>query len=205
MNEFEHSTRINALLAKLKAKEPKAREELIAHSLDRLQRLSRKMFRKHPNLCTLEETDDITQKLVIRLHKMLDGLVPEDTASYFKLASQNLRWVLQDLARSSIARNQIKNSGDMSTSVKRNELLNSKDRDGGPSSYAEWTEFYEKIDLLPEENKQLFDLLWFQGLSQDEAAKFLDIPLRTLARRWMTTRILIRTLINNQTPEHGDN
>ena len=122
MNEFEHSTRINALLAKLKAKEPKAREELIAHSLDRLQRLSRKMFRKHPNLCTLEETDDITQKLVIRLHKMLDGLVPEDTASYFKLASQNLRWVLQDLARSSIARNQIKNSGDMSTSIKRNEL-----------------------------------------------------------------------------------
>ena len=39
MNEFEHSTRINALLAKLKAKEPKAREELIAHSLVRLQRL----------------------------------------------------------------------------------------------------------------------------------------------------------------------
>ena len=59
MNEFEHSTRINALLAKLKAKEPKVREELIAHSLERLQRLSRKMFRKHPNLCTLEETDDI--------------------------------------------------------------------------------------------------------------------------------------------------
>ena len=56
MNEFEHSTRINVLLAKLKAKEPKAREELIAHSLERLQRLSRKMFRKHPNLCTLEES-----------------------------------------------------------------------------------------------------------------------------------------------------
>lgn len=59
MNEFEHSTRINNLLAQVKAKEPKARKELIAHSLDRLQRLSRKMFRKHANLCTLEQTDDI--------------------------------------------------------------------------------------------------------------------------------------------------
>ncbi len=39
MNEFEHSTRINALLAKLKAKEPKAREELIAHILEWLQGL----------------------------------------------------------------------------------------------------------------------------------------------------------------------
>jgi RNA polymerase sigma factor (sigma-70 family) len=202
MNEFEHSTRINNLLAQVKAREPKAREELIAHSLERLQRLSRKMFRKYPNLCTLEQTDDIVQKLVIKLHKMLDELVPEDTAGYFKLASQNLRWVLQDLARSNIAKN--KNSGDMSTSVKRNELLNTKDPDGGPSSYAEWSEFYEKIELLPEENKQLFDLLWFQGLSQVEAAKFLKIPLRTLRRRWMITRILIRTLIKNQPPEHGD-
>lgn len=204
MNEFEHSTLINALLAKIKTKESKAREELIAHSLDRLQRLSRKMFRKHPNLCTLEQTDDIVQKLVIKLHKMLDDLIPEDTASYFKLASQNLRWVLLDLARSSLARNKAKNSGDMSTSVKNNKLLNTKDPDGGPSNYAEWTEFYEKIELLPDEHKQLFNLLWFQGLSQADAAKFLDIPLRTLARKWMTTRILIRTLLNDETPEHGD-
>jgi hypothetical protein len=32
----------------------------------------------------------------------------------------------------------------------------------------------------------------------------LKIPLRTLRRRWMITRILIRTLIKNQPPEHGD-
>lgn len=202
MNEFEHSTRINNLLAQVKAKEPKAREELIAHSLDRLQRLSRKMFRKHANLCTLEQTDDIVQKLVIKLHKMLDDLFPENTSSYFKLASQNLRWVLQDLARSSIAKHQ--SFGEMSTSVKRNELLNTKDPDGGPSNYAEWSEFYEKIELLPDENKELFDLLWFQGLSQVDAAMFLNIPLRTLRRKWMITRILIRTLIKNEPPEHGD-
>ncbi len=204
MNEFEHSTNINCLLAKIAAKEPKAKEELIAHSLDRLRKLSRKMFRKHPNLCTLEETDDIVQKLVIRIHKTLENLQPEDTASYFKLASQNLRWVLQDLARSSIARNKAKNSGDMSTSTRRGELLNTKDPDGGPSNYAEWTDFYEKINLLPDENKQIFDFLWFQGLSQTEAATVLKIPLRTLSRKWMVTRILIRTLLNDQTPECGD-
>lgn len=204
MNEFEHSTRINNLLAQVKAKEPKAREELISHSLERLQRLSRKMFRKHPILCNLEQTDDIVQKLVIKLHKILDDLTPEDTSSYFKLASQNIRWILLDLARSGEARHQSKNSDERITLIQKEELLNTKDLNSGPASYAEWTEFYEKLEGLPEENKQLFDLLWFQGLSQADAAKFLGIPLRTLVRKWMTTRIMIQTLFKNQTPEHGE-
>lgn len=68
---FDHSTNIGNLLYRVKSKEPKAKEELIAHSLEHLEKLSRRMFRKYPNLRTLEETDDIVQKLVMRLHKML--------------------------------------------------------------------------------------------------------------------------------------
>ena len=204
MKSFDHSTNIDNLLKRVKKQEPKAKEELISHSLERLEKLSRRMFRKYPNLRTLEETGDIVQKLVIRLHKMLSELVPEDTKSYFRLASQNLRWVLNDLARSSAAKYRPKNSGDLSSSTARNELLNTKDKAGGPASFAEWADFYEKIENLPDENRQILDLLWFQGLSQEEASQILKIPLRTLARKWMVTRVLIKSLLNNQFPEHGD-
>lgn len=204
MNAYEHSTNIDRLLSRVRAKEPKAREELISHSLERLQKLSRRMFRKHPNLRTLEETDDIVQKLVIRLHKMLNDLCPENTASYFRLSSHNIRWVLKDLARSSAARHKSQSSGEESTSIRRNQLLNKQDPNGGPVNMAQWNDFYEKVEQLPDENKQVFELLWIQGLSQKEAADLLNIPLRTLTRKWMVTRILIRTLLHDEFPEAGE-
>lgn len=204
MNQYEHSTNIDIFLHRIRANEPKAKEELISHSMERLQKLSRRMFRKFPKLRTLEETDDVVQKLVIRLHKMLSELIPSDTASYFRLASQNISWVLKDLARSSAAKYKPKNSGDLASTTQREGLLNTKDPNGGPASFAEWADFYEKIEQLPDENLQIFDLLWFQGLSQEDAAKILNMPLRTLARKWMITRVLIKTLLNNQLPEHGD-
>lgn len=200
MNPYEHSTGIDNLIKRLKEKEPKVREELIAYTLERLRKLTRRMFRKYPGLKTLEETDDIVQKLVIRLHRMLDELVPDNTASFFRLASQNIRWVLYDLAKSSASKYRPLNSGDLASSDRHKEHRQLIAPDGEPSSFIEWAEFYAKIEELPMENKQIFDLLWFQGLSQVDAAKALDMPTRTFTRKWTETKLLIRLLMHNQGP-----
>lgn len=200
MNPYEHSTGIDNLIKRLREKEPKVREELIAYTLERLRKLTRRMFRKYPGLKTLEETDDIVQKLVIRLHRMLDELVPDNTASFFRLASQNIRWVLYDLAKSSASKYRPLNSGDLASSDQHKEHRQLIAPDGEPSSFIEWAEFYAKIEELPMENKQIFDLLWFQGLSQVDAAKALDMPTRTFTRKWTETKLLIRLLMHNQGP-----
>ena len=200
MNPYEHSTGIDKLIERLRNKESKAREELIAYTLERLRKLTRRMFRKYPGLKTLEETDDVVQKLVIRLHRMLNELVPDNTASFFRLASQNIRWVLYDLARSSANKYRPLNSSDMASTDQQNDHRQPIAPDGEPSSLIEWAEFYAKIDQLPEENKQIFDLIWFQGLSQIDAAKALDMPTRTFTRKWTETKLLIRVLMHNQGP-----
>jgi DNA-directed RNA polymerase specialized sigma24 family protein len=45
--------------------------------------------------------------------------------------------------------------------------------------------------------KTTFDLLWYQGLSQDEAAQALGVDVRTVKRRWREARLTLhQTLLS---------
>ena len=52
-----------------------------------------------------------------------------------------------------------------------------------------WSEFHLLVESLPEEEKDVVDLLWYQELTQEDAAKLLDISVRTVKRRWQSARI----------------
>jgi RNA polymerase sigma-70 factor (ECF subfamily) len=60
-----------------------------------------------------------------------------------------------------------------------------------PSHLAAWTEFHSQIDRLPAEEREIFDLLWYQELSQAEAAAQLGVSERTVKRRWQSARLLL--------------
>jgi RNA polymerase sigma-70 factor (ECF subfamily) len=65
-----------------------------------------------------------------------------------------------------------------------------------PAALSQWTEFHEYIEKLPEDERALFDLLWYQGLTMADVSTLLDIPLRTLGRRWKLVRVrLYRDLL----------
>ena len=66
---------------------------------------------------------------------------------------------------------------------------------------SQWPEFHEYVETLPEDNRLLFDLLWYQGLTMSETSELLAVPMQTLGRRWKTVRIrLYRDLLS----ESGD-
>jgi RNA polymerase sigma-70 factor (ECF subfamily) len=69
------------------------------------------------------------------------------------------------------------------------------------ASLAWWTEFHEKAAALPPEEREVFGLLWYQGLSQADAAKLLAVSPRTLKRRWHKARILLFEAMGGQWPE----
>src|SRR5262249_27555037 len=53
-----------------------------------------------------------------------------------------------------------------------------------PASLAQWTEMHELIEKLADEDREVIGLLFYQGLSQAEAADVLGVSLRTVQRRW---------------------
>ena len=53
-----------------------------------------------------------------------------------------------------------------------------------PCSLAQWSELHQHIGGLPEEEREVVGLLFYQGLSQAEVAEVLNVSVRTVQRRW---------------------
>jgi DNA-directed RNA polymerase specialized sigma24 family protein len=54
---------------------------------------------------------------------------------------------------------------------------------------------------LPTEEREVFDLLWYQELSHGEAAAVLGISERILRRRWLAARQRLHQLLGDNRPE----
>src|SRR5262249_36777335 len=76
-----------------------ARDELLQHVYERLQRLARKMLKGVPGVRRWEQTDDVLQNALVRLLRALEDLRPATLREFFGLATEQLRRELLDLAR----------------------------------------------------------------------------------------------------------
>jgi RNA polymerase sigma-70 factor (ECF subfamily) len=60
-----------------------------------------------------------------------------------------------------------------------------------------WSEFHMRVNGLSDDHKEIVNLLFYEGLSQDEAATLLDVSLRTVKRRWQEAKILLQEQISD--------
>jgi DNA-directed RNA polymerase specialized sigma24 family protein len=60
-----------------------------------------------------------------------------------------------------------------------------------PTHLEAWARLHETIKALPSELRDVFDLLWYQGMVQREAAGVLGISEATLKRRWHDARLAV--------------
>jgi RNA polymerase sigma-70 factor (ECF subfamily) len=188
-----HQTRsTTSLLRQLGGGDEQAPNLLVAHACDRLLLLTRKMLRGYPAVRRWEQTGDVAQNASIRLRKALEAVRPKSRQHFWNLAGLQIRRELIDLARHHLgpqgqgARHHTDCPG--AADDPGGPLWERADDTGGPASLADWARFHEEVELLPEEEREVVNLLWYQGKSQEEAAALLSISLRTLKRRWQSTR-----------------
>src|SRR6056297_3480174 len=92
-------TQIQNLVGLAASGDPSARELLLLHAKDRLTRLTRKMLRGYPKLRGWEQTDDVCQNAMLRLHRALEDVPIESASHFFNLPATQIRRELCDLAR----------------------------------------------------------------------------------------------------------
>src|SRR3954451_10155322 len=88
------------LLERHRAGDPSAREGLIELARGRFVALARAMLRRRPHVRRWEETDDLLQAALVRLHRSLAQVQPESVRHFDNLAAAQIRRELIDLARS---------------------------------------------------------------------------------------------------------
>lgn len=183
------------LLDKLRAGDAGSIQALLEASMRRLQVLAKRISHNIPQVKRWEQTDDLVQNSMIRIWKALDKHRPATPLDYYRLASTIIRRELIDLSRhyygaEGLGANQARTSAPMDSQYV-SPVENKFDQTHEPSNLASWTEFHSYIDSLDDEQRSLFDLLWYQDLTLTEAAEILGSSERTIRRRWKLARVAL--------------
>ena len=201
----EQSIRIQKCLDRLRDGDSAARDELLRYSCDCLQRLTRKMLNDYKGVRRWEETGDIFQNAMIRLCKGLNDVTPPTVRDFYRFAALQVRRELIDMARHHYGpeggggHHVTQAPHAEGNALPAHELA--ADANSGPQDLSQWTEFHQMVDRLPDEERAVFDLIWYQGLSQEEAAELLDVNVRTVKRRWREARVRLHEALGGETPE----
>jgi RNA polymerase sigma-70 factor (ECF subfamily) len=186
-----HTTQLVGLLDLMRAGDQTARQRLIEHACERLRGLARKMLRRFPKVHRWEETDDVFTAAIAKLHHALETVQPESPRHFYNLAASQIRRVLLDLARRYYGPEGLGSHHDTAAGGDEQDLpprYEKADTTGEPASLAEWTEFHEQVEALPEEEREVFNLIWYEQMTHEEAAAVLDVTTRTVRRRWQAAR-----------------
>ncbi len=73
-----------------------------------------------------------------------------------------------------------------------------KPNDTEPENIEAWAKFHEVVEALPEPEREVVNLLWYEEMSQPEAAEVLGISLATVKRRWQSARIRLSESLDGE-------
>lgn len=180
-----------------------ARSALIDHACDRLVKLTRKLFHRHPDLRRWEQTDDVAQTAMLRLHRALSDVKPESVRHFFNLAAVMIRRTLLDLAKHHLGphgQGANHHTDGLPPDEPGGAVHRAADPASEPTDLEGWTEFHAQVGKLPEEEQEVVNLLFYEALTQEEAAKVLGVSLRTLKRRWQSARCRLHDALNPEGP-----
>lgn len=179
----EQSTTLQLWIDRFRADDPAALNELYRHSEARLRLLTRQMLARYPRVHDWEQTSDVFMGAMTRLFAALrDVSVKERLRTpldLLRLSATLIRRELIDLARG-IHRLGLPPAGGETVPD-----VPGRDKDD-PYRIAAWQELHQRIDeKLAADDRELWNLLYYQGLTQVEAVALLGVPEKTLKRRWM--------------------
>jgi RNA polymerase sigma-70 factor (ECF subfamily) len=173
--------------------------DLLARAVERLRVLCGTLLqRSYPRLTQPPlnlETDDLLDGVVAGLIKALQKVRPDTVRQFFALANQHMRWQLNDLARLLDERpraGHLSGSGFATPPSSGDSLLSQDAR-----------RMLQAIDALPEDEREVFDLVRIQGLTYVEAAGVVGASVRTVQRRLTRARLLLADQLADLRPDSG--
>lgn len=183
------SFRIEECLARFRENREAAIDELTGLIYDRFRALTgRILSRQFPVLHG--QTDDACHDALLRLHTALrnENVAPHNQRELCGLAARHIRFALHDLvSRHRRAAQQFPEPPDQSAQSLGQFAVELTTFD--PERLAAWTEFQEGVQRLDAELREVIDLVLYGGLTHQEAADALGVPLTTVQWRWRAVKV----------------
>lgn len=185
---------LDALQGDLSA-EPLIRD-LLEQSVRRLRILCASLlYRSYPRLAKPPinlEADELLDGVVAGLLRALQKIRPKTVREFFALANQHMRWQLNDLARLLDKQPHVAALAESGVAGPPSS--------GGSVLSQDARRMLEAIDGLPEQEREVFDLIRIQGLTQVETARVVGVSEKTVQRYLNRARLLLSEQLSDLRP-----
>lgn len=170
----------------------RARDQLVGLTREHMVQTARRMLRSFRRVKRWCDTDDVVQEAAIRLRRALDAVSPNSSRALLGLAAVQVRRELLDLAKRHSRDTSLLNHLDSNVRrIEGREIERTASAETPEDDDMErWVAFHEVAASLPEEEREVFDMVWYLGASQDDVAKTLGCSSRTVRRRWDSAKAL---------------
>ena len=194
-----HTLALQDWLARLRAGDAAARDELLRACQGRLDLRVRKMLRRNPAVQRWAEAGDVFTGAALRLLRALETTDVADTKEFFNLAARVIRCELIDLAR--------RFHGPHGVGANHDSVA---PRDGRPppdppapqdaDDLDRWTAFHEAVEGLPPEEREAFGLTFYHDWTHERVAELFAVDARTVRRRVRRAAEALNAVLGDRLP-----
>jgi RNA polymerase sigma factor (sigma-70 family) len=195
---------VTQVLASLASGDPSAQDRLIDAWTARLRHLTHKLLRNYPGVRRYDDTDDVFQGAIMRLHRALGQMASagESPRSMMALGAIQIHRELVDLTRRYAA----------AASYQANHGTNVFHDTSGARHFVDeaavidepldrWERFHQAVEGLGPEPKEVFRLVWYLGADQKTIAAIMECSERSVKNYWRQAREAVRAALDGERPQ----
>jgi RNA polymerase sigma factor (sigma-70 family) len=175
------------LIERLSRGDEAARRLLLERAHHRVQHIAATILRADfPILHQRHDLDSVIHETWLRLEKSLQEIQPRTVDEFFGLVVVKVRQALLDMARRQQRADRVRSvpaSGSAATNARG---LDPTDTSHEPHQLALLTEFHAHVATLPGDERRVFELLYYGGLTQAEIARVTELHPRKVCRLWFS-------------------
>jgi len=174
---------VTALIARWKAGDQSALEDLLPLVYDELRALARRYLSEERAGHTLQPTALVHEAYLRLVDQSPSGV--ENRAQFFGIAARLMRQVLVDHARSRLASK--RGGGNVTSLDDSADISPQKDL-----NVIALDDALNELSRLDERQARIVELRFFAGLTIEETSRVLDISEVTVTRSWTNARLWLR-------------
>jgi RNA polymerase sigma-70 factor (ECF subfamily) len=179
---------IHQLLERSRAGDATARDVLARAVMARLEQMARQMLRGYPQVRASTETGDVLSGAMMRFLRAVGDTAVRDSQHFYALATQQIRRELLDLAR--------RVQGlDQPTA----DVLDTAAADP-TADLDSWCAFHEAVATLPDDERAVFEPVFYHDLPQRDLAEQLAVSAKTVQRRYRAACVRLYERLGGKLP-----
>jgi RNA polymerase sigma-70 factor (ECF subfamily) len=191
-------------LESLTGGDPSGLDRLVEAWSARLRLLTHKILRHYPGVRRYDDTDDVFQGAIMRLHRALGQMAEagESPRSMMALGAVQIHRELVDLTRRYAA----------AASYQANHGTNVFLNESGARHFVDeaavteepldrWERFHETVERLTPEQKEVFRLVWYLGADQKTIAAIMGCSERSVKNYWRQAREAVKAALDGDRPQ----